>query len=382
MLTDGYFRVQDVTLPFRLVYHRPLPAGGYLKAATLVGTQTAPPVYRRQGGTVVQRPARWQWRLCLTVELPPAPRIARPPRQAAAIDVGYRVLDQDRVQVALVLAEDGTVERLILPEPILRSFRYLRELQQRIDTETEQLKQVLRERPPAGLPEAAQRLLSVLTKVRDGGLRRLLALCLEAQLDGPAVERLTAWAARVSSLRREAAGLRQRMIRHRNWWYQNQAARLCRAFGTLVIEALDLRELAEQEPTTPVQQEAAKYRQLAGLSRFRAALQHAAPRAGTTLVQIPAAGTTARCAACGRAMLGPREEQVLRCEQGHVADQDVNACRNLLQQWQASAGAAASQTGPGPRRWTRLRGFLSLLRCKYLSTQVIWSAADLSPGGR
>jgi transposase len=140
---------------------------------------------------------------------------------------------------------------------------------------------------------------------------------------------LRQWAHRDTEIGREIRGREIRWRRDRRRRYLEQAHALCARYRVLILEDIDLRQLAQvTEDTDPVLKAANTYRQLAALSVWRHGLQIVAPKYDTQLVRCPAAGTTNTCAVCG-APVEQTGEIVLWCANGHGMDTDENAGRRL-----------------------------------------------------
>ena len=79
--TTGAFQVNGCIVKFHTILHRPLPSGAYLKVAALIGKRIIQEGYHWNGVGGQPTPARWNWSLQLTLEVPPQPLPTRCPRQ-------------------------------------------------------------------------------------------------------------------------------------------------------------------------------------------------------------------------------------------------------------------------------------------------------------
>ncbi len=142
---------------------------------------------------------------------------------------------------------------------------------------------------------------------------------------------LAAWRRTTDRLRSIQDRLTTRLLGRRNTFYAQTALRLCRTYRIIAWEGdLDLRRLAAKQADAKALEAAQRYRQCAGLSKFRQALRQAAAKTGTTLLDCPAAGTTITCHHCG-ARVANTGALLLTCGScGTAWDQDLNAAQNLL----------------------------------------------------
>jgi putative transposase len=143
------------------------------------------------------------------------------------------------------------------------------------------------------------------------------------------------------------ARLKAREVDRRKDWVEKATTDIARRFGTIRIEALDVRAMTRSARGT-VEQPGVRVAQKRGLNRaisrsgwglFAARLQH---KAYGRVEQIPAAYTSQRCSVCGHVAPGNRKSQaVFECEACTAGrcNADVNAARNI------AAGRAATARG-------------------------------------
>jgi hypothetical protein len=330
--TTGAFGLDDAAaIAFETVLHRPLPAEGWVKAVAWTGKRH--PLKQT-----------WEWSVTITVEAP-----ATPPRPAAAdekrcaLDLGWRVLpDANALRVAIVTTRtpDGRWQereiRLPLDARRARDRRHqmkwtgwgdTRALDEAIAALLEAMKLKLRAR----LADADATIRG-LTPMRQGGLIRLLGQWEEDGSQPEAVEWLRQWRRENDRLRSIRSALWDRLVRRRDWIYQNVAADLARAYRTIVIEAdLDVRQIAEAKDVEPALKASAKYRQWAAPATLVSTIRKAARKHGAEVVEAQAAWSTVTCHRCGEAAEASAALW-LTCPNGHQWDQDVNAARNLYSQ--------------------------------------------------
>ncbi|MFB7410444.1 RNA-guided endonuclease InsQ/TnpB family protein [Streptomyces sp. NPDC056202] len=137
-------------------------------------------------------------------------------------------------------------------------------------------------------------------------------------------------------------GLRARAKRrHLDWQHQTTTA-IARTYSTVVVEALQITNMVKRAKGTP-DQPGRSVAQKSGLNRAIAQeawgrtvelLAYKTQRAGGSLHEVPAPGTSQRCSACGHTTPGSRESQtVFVCKNpdcGWTGNADHNASRNIL----------------------------------------------------
>jgi hypothetical protein len=328
--THGSFRVAGAALPFEIRLHRPLPEGAFCKAVALVGREVVGTGFRqRRDGSPRYLPARWQWSLCISLEVPPTPSTVQAPTESvAAVELGYRVWEEG-VRVGVLVDATGHTEALLLPAPLVRQWRYRRELQEEADRLLEDTKAKLRALPPDdALPEEARTLITYLATIRAGGLWRLLRLV--EHTPSASAPLLRHWADRSTRLWHEARGVERRYLARRDTLYRTWALRICQQYRKIAIKKLPLKRIAEAEEKDPRLQAAAKYRQLAAVSRLLVTLKHAAAKTGTELVEKDPGSLPRTCAECGAIVAEKTGEVYVNCPHGHRWDQDENDGRTLL----------------------------------------------------
>ena len=334
--TTGFLRISDTArVTFAVnVMHRP-PPGALIKGLDLVGHEVVP---RWQ-----QHAARWDWQCRIVCEIPPETIPRRATARTVALDVSWRLVDDRRVRAGVLF--DGTeTTSLWFPEELLRAWRFLQELTQQVDALREDGKKALLRLwedtpvPPDLVPEGAWHL------VGQRGLLRLLEAVqrLPVAVPGrdPTVALLDAWATRTGKLRREWHGLSRHLVRAKDAWYKDVAARLCQAYDVIVVEDLALSRMAAREAQiSPRLQASQQYRQLTAPGALLARLQHTAQREGVTVLALDPAYSTLECATCGSRLTKADNtgELWLTCPRGHAYDQDANSAKNLFARARAGA---------------------------------------------
>jgi hypothetical protein len=130
--TRGHLRITDTdTVTFGVWLHRRPPAGTLIKGVDLVGRECA-------RGWGPHQP-RWAWTFSVLCEIPPLDpgpaRAQAPPmgEPSAALDLNWRILDDDRIRVGMVF--DGqTHTPLYFPSHLVQRWRFAQGLQRDIAT--------------------------------------------------------------------------------------------------------------------------------------------------------------------------------------------------------------------------------------------------------
>lgn len=330
--TRGVFGVDGgAQLDFRAYLHRPLPRGAVVKQVAWSSKR---------------HPTRgWQHALLVWAEEPPG---AVPPREStnlvAALDVGWRKIG-DFLRVGVVYDNTGNVFELRLPltetgnaqtrkDELPDSYADIQRLTAEVSKLVDETKEGLRELLPDDLPDEARALVSRLVQLRQGKLVRLLRVLEEAgdsTLEN-AVLFLRAWREKNDHLRKRINDTRDRLLRRRNYVYNNIAVWISQHYDRLVVEGdLSLKDMAEHTGGDEALEAAAKYRMWASLFVLRTAVKGAAAKAGVEVIAGESKDTTTSCMDCGR-KCEPTARLVIKCPVGHANDQDKQAAYNLLKQ--------------------------------------------------
>ena len=169
-------------------------------------------------------------------------------------------------------------------------------------------------------------------RVGQSGLQRVLrqtrALPVVVPNREATLEILSRWETETARHWREWRGLTNRLGRAKTAWVNKICKDMCQHYGTIAVEALTLKRMAEQEDQEPRIQAGQKYRQLSSPSTLLLRLQHTAAREGVRVVRVDPAYSTLTCAVCGETV-EQTGEIFLVCAHGHTQDTDVNAAKIL-----------------------------------------------------
>jgi len=395
--TTATLRISDTeSLSFHVTLMRRPPPGALIKGAELVGRE----VVRPWG----QARSRWDWTFALVCEIPPETIPVREGLRRAAIDLNWRILDDQRIRVGTVW--DGRQHTLLyFPAALVERWRHSQHLQQIVGEALRECKVVLealwQDKPlpldmqPEGWAQLGQQgLLRLLHAVQSRAPRptdwpptpawpvtylspvRLvplpervqdlwLAIChtaaaeqralylqslltaalLPPQATAPehTLEVLVRWEWLTGILWRELRGLQSHLERAKQAWYRIVAKELCTQYDVLAVEDLNLRQMNQQrQELSPRLRAGMAYRQLVAPGSFLQRLAHTAAREGVKIIKVDPSYSTLECAVCGAVLPGQEGELYLTCPHGHRYDVDYNATEILFRR--AFAGGDANGT--------------------------------------
>ena len=329
-------------VPFKL--HRPLPENGIVIWAT---------VQRRRCGTT------FTWHVQFTLSIPGESSVHQDPNRTATIDVGWRVVP-DGLRVATL----SSGESLVLNDRILGQLEKPEKIRSGRDKDFDAIRISLQawltdKEPPTWLTVKDKR---DETPLQNLGKWRSTAKLAKVVLqwrdnrtpgDEDIYQALEAWRKQDRHLLEMESHLRQRGQNARLDLYRNWALQVCKMYGVLVLEKIDLRELAKiptvESPDDPMPLRVRHARTFATISELKLCLEEAAIKTGTELRYHLPRDTTQRCHLCGHLDRGgplsavsgqpmgklasrvdPRPLEI-RCPAcGFSVDQDFRAAQNLL----------------------------------------------------
>lgn len=344
--------------------HRPLPAPGLIKWAHLLRRKVAD---------------REQWFVQFVVEVD---HTALPPdpcgHGAAGIDVGWRLLDNGDIRVAVLQDEFGGRDELVLSRDWVSKMQHVEGLQALRSTNLDLIKLDLI--PWLASKPDLHRDQDIFTPARAalwrsaGHVQRLFQEHAATMPEGLR-EKVDAWLKQDLHLWQWEAHERQKVIDQRKDLYRVWAAKVSRTYGRVALEKFDLRDVADrgnpEDGTTTDKRAPNRQRTLANVSFLRDCLKQAIDRRGGLFFEVPAEYTTLDCHACGGRTAGwsPAATVEHTCEHcGVTWDQDDNAAKNLL-----AAGLLAKAPEPAPDDAEKLAKFSAKqqrLRKNKTSTEV------------
>lgn len=318
-----------------VIMHRPLPEGAVIKRAWCK---------RRKVGT------RYKWDLQLTLDLGEQEGVEHEaPGTVAGIDIGWR-RREDGLRIAYV-ATDSDHHELLLDNERLAEFDVPRQLRATRQKEFDAFRGLLVDWIEGDLDLPAWFLgeLSHLEQWRSPNRMRDFVWRWSRERfagDEDVFELADVWRRQDRHLLQWEEGHRDRVLKRRRETCRLWAKKLCARFATIVIEDVDLSQLARRAQPEDVDEapaEARRLRTVAALSEFVSALEMMAPKVGTEIVRAPAEYTTIACHVCGEQCEWDAAAALWHtCEHcGAEWDQDHNAARNLLKIHEGNFAAAA-----------------------------------------
>lgn len=309
--------------------HRPLPTDATVMSVSLVRREGT--YHRMSDG--VYRP-RDEWSVQFTLRLPDQPK-AEPRSGVVAVDVGWRRLGDGSLRVAYWLDDAGRCGELLIPADRLAYWTKVEELQSVRDMNFNGVRDMLADwlslHPH---PDELKERTSHLRQWRSiNRLHSVVARWERFAGDGEIYATLTTWRDQDQHLHQWQVGNRMKASAWRQDLFRVFAARLARDYGSVAIEALDLREMRRSDPveSESVSRVVVDWRNAAANGELLAAIKAAGIKFGASVSQLDPAGTTRDCHRCGRSCEFDRANILHTCEYcGVTWDQDHNAAANLL----------------------------------------------------
>ena len=350
----GYFGLNESRIDFLINIHRPLPEESFIKKVSFLGRN--------------RNVLGWEWSVANTVEQAPSRIENLLPSKVCGIDLGWRKFDE-YLRFAVVVDNTGKAMEFRLPfdastsetrrynkkfqhnNPIIDDWRHIEENQRKLDLMLEETKTKLKKllsEVTIQLPEEIANRIAYLTKMRNGGLIKLMYQLREAKILPECQELIANWKEKNDGLLRRINSAREHFINRRNWLYENLALYLAENYCDIAWEGdLGLKDMAEMKQMSEadkakltVEQKYALrnsmvYRQFVGLSEFRSRLEKACEKTGCNLVDCEVVDTSSICGICGSG-IKVGVSRICECAKGHKMDNDVNAAIMLLGQIEPS----------------------------------------------
>lgn len=337
-LRVGSDKGKPVWARWRLDMHRPLPAGGRVKLAT---------VHCRQRGPHAE------WSLTITLNQPDVMYTGR--SGTVAVDIGWRKME-DALRAGCWVDAEGQESEIELDAGLLTIERAQRAIEcdrsRRFDIAIATVRSYVENRPLGDVPDWVREAARTMHAWRDP--KRLAAL--HGRWVGerhPGDERTFGileawwWADRNLWAQETNAGLHY--LRRRRDYYRCVGAWLASQYGTIVIEKFDLRKMARLAPLGEDDASPAAVRsnrQRVSPSDLRLAILNAARTRGCVVVEVSAVDTTRTCNVCGLVEAFDAAREVSHtCACGVTWDQDMNAARVMLARWSERPGDAKIVVG-------------------------------------
>lgn len=322
--------------PFSAVIHREIPENAIVKSVSWVGKRLKHQGFNKRHLHESQRD--WCWSVDVSVEVPMNEINQFQSGRIAALDVGWRKIDDEFLRLGAILDTDGN--KLEIRTPIYHnsnavkdgrlaaSLKEIIELDERKGKLVEDTKNKLKE---LGFKN--------LTKMREGGLLRL-----KTEAEGETLKILEDFADAFLPLASVRVRSFDRLNKYRDWLYQNIASFLAENYDALIWEGkLNLKKMAEDRKNLnevetvkdyemeKIRRMSAKYRNFASLYSFRDYLKKAFEKKGKFIIDGATAYTSRKCSQCNE-VIEKFHNVELVCPNGHNFDRDFNAAENLLNQ--------------------------------------------------
>lgn len=309
---------------FPLVLHRELPPDAQVRWATIHRHQIG---HKRRNSQY-----RYRWTLTLTLSKPePWVQPDRATEGVVGVDLGWRRFEGRGLRVAVWQGDDGYGEEVWLPEEMIETEKYLKDLQSTRDLSFNIMRDALADWLQihrASLPVKMRTYTRYIRLWKSAAKLVKFALWLESKRPyADILPALFEWSRTESHRRQHADRTRQRLTGRRKQIYRNLAAYLRRRYSRVVIENIDWKVLGRKKlpEDTAVAEAIRVYRRLAACGILADTLKNFA--AAET---IPPEYTTRDCHLCGvRNFVGAQLYcTCVGCNE--TWDQDVNAAHNIL----------------------------------------------------
>lgn len=329
--TEG--RRTPVWLELPLKLHRPLPADGIIREVHVT--------WQRIAGQL-------RWQASFVIEVPEQTPVPAGTGRVA-VDLCWRKRPDGSLRIAYWLDDQGHEGELCLPKSWLvgvpkggpersqAGIAKVVELQSLRDQHFNAAKAALGAwlATAPGVPAWLREQTATLSQWRSPG--RLAAVVLRWRNerfagDDAGYTLAQEWRKRDRHLWEYEANLRDHLLTERREIYRRFAAWLARTYREVVIEDVDLRQLASGLARNDQYPPARYQRQIANVASLRQAIVNACEREGVTVTRVASAYTSVTCHRCGSVEQWDKAAELEHtCSQCGVRwDQDANACRNLL----------------------------------------------------
>jgi hypothetical protein len=298
----------------------------------------------------------------LTVDVPDEGRREQcGPDGAVAVNFGWRELFDGGRRVAYWRDEAGNEGEIREDPGVLAGLRKVEDLQAIRASAMNELKawigSWLHEQ---AVPEVLREEVAHVAQWKKPA--RFVALChrwaeMRWEGDEEGFQRLDAWAKHDRHLWQWQEHQRKKSLRRRQDQYCNEAARLARRYGALVIEDFDMRQTQRHKPPEGAAEIPAQRLQQkeAAPSELRLALRQAFAGRGGEVVTVGARLNTQRCARCGseeRWDAAPSVEHTCAAC-GAVWDQDANNTCNILRRFRERPDEVEVDTEKPLAKWAQ-----------------------------
>lgn len=276
---------KDRATSWTVKLHRALPAGRIVRVVV---------VRRRTSSLARVGPARYDYSIQFTVRVE-SPVVAPRSGLRAAIDIGWWS-ESDTLRVYDLVDEVGFHERKLLPERLVSKHFHTHSIEAIRDEGRGNLK-----------------MRTVVNRAYDDA---------QAEARRKQIAHLDTW----------AISQERHVVRARSEHYRIVARDLCSRYAEIYIEDFSLRAISRKKKGDAGRRFRPENRVLAAPGSFREILRSVASKLGTTITEVPSAGTTQTCSLCGDATPwdhpGEREHRCGAC--GATYERPWNSACNIL----------------------------------------------------
>lgn len=311
---------KPVWAEFSMVLHRPLPEGESIKSAAVI---------RKKVGR------KWRYSLHITVTIESQLKIHG--KGIIALDMGWRKVDEG-LRVGYWVNVDGDHDQLVLNNSILAEFEKCNDLRSIRDNHFNEIKEKIKlwskeNEKPDWLAED----IKFLSKWKSQGkLVSIVNKWRENRFDGDndIFTLINYWREREFHLYDWESNLRDQVIKRRREIYRVFASELVKKYGVIIIEDIDLINLAKKvdpEHGPKISIKADSNRFIASIGILIKSIEDACKRSGADKITVDAVNTTRICNNCSFLNDKSSVKLFLTCEKcGNTYDQDFNAAKNIL----------------------------------------------------
>lgn len=282
-LGGGNQKANKFYCKFVLILHRSLPANAQIQNAQII---------RNRVGN------RFSYSVCFTVR-ESAPKSVKS-KTAVGIDLNWREDKQKKtIEVATIAHEDGSpAQTIALPETIIEKEDYINEKKSKMDASSTELgKEIKKYIKTMKLPDdhGKKKLWNSVVKLPDN---RTLSFETAFKVAGWATyepgifpkdarKLLSEWRVKHGRTYQECHNLRHKILGHRKDFYRQKAAGLVKTAKEIVLEEIDLSELAKyRDRDDTLSKKARRNRVLAAPGEFRSIIEGTAKREGFRFIIV------------------------------------------------------------------------------------------------
>lgn len=238
---------------------------------------------------------------------------------ACAVSLGWKQVSAG-LQVATIFDGQGSRRHIVLPNVLLARFARADELRGQLDRATNESFEWLASSLPTNLPEPLRK-MSLELQGKHPHRRRFAQFVWtwkeqETSFEPTLLKEADRRRKKIKRVEAEIVNLREKVRRRRLDFYRNEAKNLAEKYGTIVVDSMDLRQLAALEAPDGTPNELAKiarkHRGWASISELREWIEKQAAKSGAVMLKKKIA-TTLICHVCCAIQTRPADGLPLIC---------------------------------------------------------------------